>query len=290
MKYEISVIIPTYNPDKTLEIALKSISDQTFKNREVLVIDDGSDSKFVEYLRGLQDDFDFRLICLDSNSGSCARPLNVGISESKAKYISICAQDDFYMPKKLEVQYKLLEDSTESAMVYSDCFVTYGEGTDLSIQPRIPQRRQGNIFNDLLLQKFYIPALTVMMRRNIVVQLGGFDERLLIEDWDMWIRISYHYPVLYVNEELACYRIHKRSLSQIRKEDMKLDRKKIIAKWKDLPVAQNALFIADFLDSCPNKKTGYELFYQWIVSSTYIRSPYRLLRILIGHYRSKYIH
>jgi alpha-1,3-rhamnosyltransferase len=288
MNYAISVLIPTYNPKATLEITLNSIIKQDFLDKEIIVIDDNSDAAHICYLKDLNRKFKFKLILLDTNSGGCARPLNIGIRSSNGKYISICAQDDFYLPQKLSKQYSLLEGRQDCAMIYSDCFVTYGDGVELSIEPRTPKRRQGYIFEDLLFQRFYIPSPTVMIRRDVALQLGGFDENLFIEDWDMWMRVAFYYPILYINEKLACYRIHEHSLSQSRRNDMKLERKKIIDKWNFYPQNDKADFIADFLDSSPLEKSLGKLLYQWLICSAHVKNPYRLFRILMGHVKNKY--
>ena len=105
----VSVIIPCYNHQNYVEKSLKSVFDQTYKNIEIIVIDDGSKDNSVNILKELQKNNHFILECQE-NMGVC-KTLNKAISMSKGKYIAILASDDYWDLPKIEKQVKVLKDT-----------------------------------------------------------------------------------------------------------------------------------------------------------------------------------
>jgi len=121
------------------------------------------------------------------------------------------------MPEKLERQVKLLDLNKELGLVYSDSYIMDENGnlerdTLLSSSGLL----RGNVF-DKLFQRNFIPILTVMLRREVLSKVGGFDPKYRIaQDYDLWLRIAEHYPVDFTEEPLAKYRIHGGSVSRNR--------------------------------------------------------------------------
>lgn len=285
----VSVIIPTYNPCRYLEKSISSILSQDYENLELIIIDDKSNPSEREYINELRKKYSFKLIFLDQNSGSCARPINEGINIANGKYIGICAQDDFYLKCKISSQVKHMEENENFAMCYSDAYLIFDDNDNEYIEiKRSPKKKSGFIFNDILLQRFYIPALTVLVRKEVFATVGNFDESLLIEDWDMWLRIAYKYELGYLNMPLACYRSHKDNISKIRSDQMISDRLKIISKWRGLPISNPALAIASFLDQQINLSEPHLFIRNMILTFWYFRQPIRWLRIVFSKLLSPY--
>jgi alpha-1,3-rhamnosyltransferase len=228
----VSVIIPCYNHEKFVKEALQSVINQTYTNIQLIVIDDGSTDNSVEVIKELKQNFDF-VFETQSNIG-LSSTLNKGITKyAKGKYIAILASDDIWQENKLSIQVKFLENNKDFAMVCSNAFI-------VNSQSEIVDKFYNNFtnpnisFTEIALGRKIIPALTVIIRKEIFDFVGLFDKNLLIEDWDMWLRISYKYKVAGIDAYLANYRQHAFNTSSIKLEGMTMSRFEILSKWKGL--------------------------------------------------------
>ncbi len=206
---KVSVVIPTYNYAQYIEEAIGSVLAQTYRDYEIIVVDDGS----TDDTKGIISQYgpDVKYI-YQKNQGTCAAR-NTGIRNSKGEYIAILDSDDLWLPSKLEKQIKLFEANSRLGLVYSDGLV-FGEELawdDLSFGGNMNFYR-GRIFDKLILGNF-IPCLSVVIKRSCFDKVAPFDIDLDFSgDWDMWLRISLHYEVDYVDELLVKYRKHRGSL------------------------------------------------------------------------------
>ena len=276
----VSVIVPTYNPKSFLLSCIYSIYSQTYQSIEVIVVDDCStDPQSLCLLQSLQSHYKFNLIHLERNSGSCAKPINVALAKSRGDFVSIIAQDDLFTPVKLELQVNFLLSNPEYSMVYSNTTIVDSSARPLS--KRTPKRKSGFIFDDLILQRFYIPAISTLVRRSTYQAIGLFDESLIIEDWDMWLRISSQFSIGYLPLDLAVYRLHADSLSHVHAASMPIQRQQIIRKWLPLPIAHQALDVALFLDSASGPYTPLQYLRHLFVVSAILGQPLRVLRIVL---------
>jgi len=203
---EVSVVIPTYNYARYIREAIDSVLAQTYRDSEIIVIDDRStdDTKGVVSQYGPEIEY----IRQENQGLSAAR--NTGIRNSKGEYIAILDSDDIWLPSKLEKQIKLFEANSELGLVYSDGLV-FGEKLawdDLSFGGNMNFYR-GRIFDKLLMGNF-IPCPSVVIRRGCFDKVGLFDINLgACEDWDMSLRISLHHEIDYVDELLVKHRKHR---------------------------------------------------------------------------------
>jgi len=196
----VSVIITTYNTDKyCLTRAIKSVLTQTYQNIELIVVDDGSNYPF----DNADTDF-FRhnicWICLLKNRGvGVAR--NIGLSASKGKYVAFLDHDDWWERQKIEKQVSLLQES-KAGWVYCGIVVHDKKGNIL--RTTLP-KKSGDISKEILKNQIINGSVSaVMTRREILVSVGGFSEnRNIIEDWDLWIRMAETSCVEFVPEALA---------------------------------------------------------------------------------------
>jgi glycosyltransferase involved in cell wall biosynthesis len=278
----VTIIVPTYNPCEYLDKTLSSIYAQDYENLEVLVVDDCSDDVALQYIKQLKEVYKFKLHLLSENSGGCAKPLNEGIKIARGKYIGICAQDDFHLIDKTSRQVMYMEANPNFFMSFTDSFLVIGGNDSQYNKQKTPMRKSGRIFEDILLQRFYIPALSVLIRREVFDLVGGFDENLLIEDWDMWLKIANRFEIAYLNVATACYRSHSENISKKRFGQMRTDRIVIINKWKEMPISYAALKIAYFLDE-PIQSRNILIFGKNALTAFWnIRQPIRLMRILFS--------
>jgi GT2 family glycosyltransferase len=210
----ISVVTAVRNASPWIAETIESVLQQTCPPHELIVVDDGSTDDTCEVVSRYRSSL--RLIRIDARGKSVGK--NVGIRAASGDYIAFIDGDDLWLPQKLEVQAKVLLARPGLAWVYSDSFLFEGN-TDKSLGTfgQISCLHEGNVLRSLLLCDF-IPALTVVVRRDVFQDVGDFDEKLLRyqpEDWDLWLRIAAVYPVALVNEPLARYRVHASSLTAL---------------------------------------------------------------------------
>jgi hypothetical protein len=218
---------------------------------------------------------------LTHNSGSCAKPLNDGFAASSGDLISIAAQDDFFHRDKIESQVEFMLHNPSHGMCFSDSNIVVVDSTEYRIS-RTPNRRGGEIFEDLIFQRFYIPSTSVLLRREVLLSVGGYDESLYLEDWDMHLRVSKLYSVGYIPRSLSTSRVLANSMSQrVSDRYMSDARLAVLAKWAELPLHKTAVKILYFLDHRAQGCTLSSVFSGLVVALFAVRQPYRLIRIFV---------
>ncbi|SEK28255.1 glycosyltransferase family 2 protein [Nitrosovibrio tenuis] len=212
----VSVIIPTYNCESYIVETLESILDQTFKNIEIIVVDDGSTDRTCQIVSSYG--ALVRLVT-QSNSGVCAAR-NRGIREAAGRYLCLMDHDDYWFPDKLALQLEEMDAHPEVGLVYStfiwwwpDADGTFPDPGSYRVQPYpagIDEEFSGWIYHLLLLDCWVLTS-SALIRAEVFDKCGVFDESLpYSEDWDLWLRISREYPFIKVKKPLTLYRQHPR--------------------------------------------------------------------------------
>jgi alpha-1,3-rhamnosyltransferase len=273
----VSVVVPCYNHEKYVKETIESIINQTYKNIELIVIDDGSKDNSVSVIQELADKYGFTFIHRP-NKGLSAT-LNEGIKLSKGKYFSAIASDDILMLEKIEKQVEFMESNPEYGMCYGK--IVYFEDSIKNTSEYSNSNKQGWVFDDLLNYGCFIPAPSTFMRKEVFESVGGFDKNLWIEDWDMWLRISQKYQVGYIDEYLAYYRKHDTNISSQSLKMYKAE-KQILEKYKDYEnfdnVIKNKKIVWFSLLSRKYKKEAMKYFMH---SIKYLLVDIRVLKALI---------
>lgn len=208
----ISVVIPAYNAEKYLAETLESVRAQTFRDYEVIVVDDGStDCSF-----DIAGRFDGVCRLRQTNRGAAAAR-NSGISVARGAYVAFLDADDLWMPAKLETQVAYLVRNPQTSWIYSDaCVFDSATGrTKCRIGERI-RLHKGEVLRDLMLRCF-IPSATPVVRRTALLDAGLFDERWerrLGEDWYLWLRLAERHEIALIDEPLAWIRTHDENTSR----------------------------------------------------------------------------
>ncbi len=210
----VSVIIPTYNRVPFLGDAVRSVLAQPQDGVEIIVVDDGSTDGTEELVRG----FDAGLIYLRvPHRGQPAATRNRGLEAARGEFIALLDSDDLFLAGKLPLQCTALAAHPDVALVYSN-------GYFFSDDPGVPISRvldglptpSGAAFADLLRGNFLFPAVT-LIRRSCLDTVGTFDEALTlrgVEDYDLWLRLSARFPMLYVPGDVAAIRRHTDNISK----------------------------------------------------------------------------
>ncbi|MFH1352777.1 MAG: glycosyltransferase [bacterium] len=196
----VSVILPTYNREYLIVEAIESVLSQSYSNLELIVVDDCSTDSTKKKVTDLKDSR-IRYVKLEKNRGP-AYGRNVGINLAKGEFVAFQDDDDYWLKDKLEKQVKALSGSPiTTGMVYTGIY-----NVKKDRKKYIPSKknvvRDGLIFR-LLLRGNFVP-IHALIRRNCFEKTGLFDEDLpVLEDWDMWIKISMRYKILYIREPLV---------------------------------------------------------------------------------------
>ncbi len=206
----VSVIIPTYNAAEYLSKAIESVLAQTFKDYELIVVDDGSTDDTEEVVRRFGD----RVKYLRQENRGPGAAKNLGIKNSRGSLIATLDADDRWFPHKLAVQFAYMKEHSEAALVYGNCSTFDEQGILTEAYDGIHRKVfSGDVFDKLILKNF-IASITIMVRKSCLARVGLFPENFMIsEDWHLWLRIAKEYPIGYIDEPLAMYRWQKKSLT-----------------------------------------------------------------------------
>lgn len=195
----VSVIIPTYNRAYCIEKAVESVLKQDYDNMEILIVDDGSTDDTETIIRNIGDERIKYYKILSNKGAGAAR--NVGIQHAKGKYIAFQDSDDVWVEGKLKKQVAVLENS-DYGMVYS-CFEREFPDGRVEKVPRDAiqkEAKEGYIYPYLLAES-YISTQTMLVKKEVLYQIQGFDEALKsYEDYDLAIRIARNCEVAFINE------------------------------------------------------------------------------------------
>lgn len=213
----VSAIVPAYNAEKFIERTLKSVLSQTYKNIEVLVVDDGSQDRTAEIVKSIASQ-DQRVLLLQQPNSGVAAARNLAIQKSKGEFIAPIDADDIWYPQNLE---KLVQRSIESdasvGLVYS-WSIDINEA-DLPSGEFRASRIEGEVYTTLLCHDFIANASSVLIRRSCLEKVDGYDCSLKdqngqgCEDWELYLRIAEHYQFRVVPEFLVGYRKLPNSMS-----------------------------------------------------------------------------
>lgn len=222
----VSVLLTCYDHLAYLPDAWESIFAQTYRDFEVIALDDGSADGTRDWLREREDQA--RILFNEKNLGTYAT-LNRGLGAASGEFIAILNDDDVWRPTKLERQIELLDRFPRVGLVHTDGFFIDAHGERLEGSPlgfEFPRTETGDVFLDLAYQNKII-ASAALVRRDCFDALGGFDETYFGSgDWQMWLRIAERWEVGYVAEPLTLYRVHganaSHKLERIWRDDQRL--------------------------------------------------------------------
>ncbi len=222
----VSIIIPAYNSEKYLAWTLKSVLAQTVPDWEAIIVNDGSTDSTAEIAENFSR-LDRRFRVVHQRNGGIARARNRGLLEAKPnyKYCMLLDHDDVYEPDALELLLTALEGDKEAVAAHGMAQIIDNAGIPQIIDGKPlawPIRRRG-IHGKLLkiwpvsapttfavlAFKDIIPANSIMMRREKMEQIGGFDSNAVpCDDWDMWLRLSRLGHIAFVNRIIYSWRRH----------------------------------------------------------------------------------
>ncbi|BAY84900.1 putative glycosyl transferase [Calothrix parasitica NIES-267] len=205
----ISVIIPVFNGAATIEETINSILNQTFKDIEIIIINDGSTDATLEIIEKISDT---RIKIFSYPNAGLSASRNRGISQAKGEYISFIDADDLWTPDKLESQWQALQENPQAAVAYS--WTNYIDESSKFLKSGRRIKVNGDAFSKLLVTNFLENGSNPLIRKTALEKVGGFDESLsAAEDKDMWLRLAIYQEFICVEEPQILYRTSTTSMS-----------------------------------------------------------------------------
>ena len=203
----ISVIIPTYNRLNLLKETVESVRHQTFRDFEIIVVNDGSTDGTAKWLDTQGD-----LKHLDQENKGIATSRNNGAAAAEGEWFAFVDHDDLWAPDKLEIQAEFMKRNPDVGLVAA-------RHVRLSQKP--PKVRNHRwIKGDLLVKVFsesFIHTSSVIIRRDVFRAINGFPARYRFADeFDVWLKIAANYPVAYVYDPLVFIRFYESNTSHDR--------------------------------------------------------------------------
>ncbi len=206
---KISVIIPAYNAEKTIQETIESVLEQTLSDFEIIIIDDGSQDATVDIISTFSD---FRIKAFSyANAGACVSR-NRGFTHSVGEFIAFLDADDLWKPDKLKSQLQALENNPKADVAYSwsDCI----DEESKFLRRGGYSRASGDVYPQLLLLNFLENGSNPLIRRQAITDIGGFDESLPAgQDWDFYLRLAINRKFVLVPRKQILYRASTGSIS-----------------------------------------------------------------------------
>lgn len=205
---DVSVILPTFNRRRLLELAIESVFAQTCTNWELIIADDGSGADTREYLKSLRSP-QVQIVWL-SGCGNPSRARNAAIGVARGRYLAFLDSDDIWAPSKLEKQLSALRGATGARWSYTmeDLIDESGRPVVNAALPTFAAR-EGWVFEALLKLELAMSMPTVVADRELVNEIGGFDQLLRFGEWhDLCLRLALKSEVVVVREPLCSVRMH----------------------------------------------------------------------------------
>jgi glycosyltransferase involved in cell wall biosynthesis len=206
---KISVIIPAYNAELTIQETIASVQQQTVTDLEIIVINDGSTDRTLDILQSIDDS---RLKVFSYLNAGLSTARNRGIFQANGEFIAFLDADDLWTVDKLELQLAALLQHPESGVAYSWTYFMNEKAGYIFPGDRLFFK--GNVYADLLVRNFIASGSNPLIRKDVIDKIGGFNPKYShFADWDYWLQISQKYDFVVVPQYQIFYRQSSQSMS-----------------------------------------------------------------------------
>lgn len=201
----VSVIIPTYNRAYTIQRSIESVLNQSFKDFELIIVDDGSSDNTEEIVNGIKDS---RIRYIKQSNAGAAAARNTGVCNAKYDYIAFQDSDDYWYPDKLRKQVEALKNNKADVVFCKLRRINYGDGNDI-----LPDIGQGFVTFDKLLRQPMISTQTLFGKKEVFVNYP-FDEDLqALEDYAFSFAAARQYTFYHIADVLVDLYLQENSLT-----------------------------------------------------------------------------
>lgn len=282
-----------YNCEKYIKEAVDSMLNQTFSDFELIILDNQSSDATVNMVRLFKDE---RIVLVQNreNLGQ-TKALNLGLKMAKGEYIARMDADDYSYPERLELQYDFLSKNKNIAVVGAQYLEMNEEGKTLRpfYLPTDPLEIKCYLIGAPELSYHCVPHPIVLMRKAPLLDVGGYDERFIAQDFNLWMRLARKYEFANLSEVLFKYRIRQGNQTQNLRSTFQKDCAKTIYEnishyWPSLKEPQKEILwrMLNFLPqaSGPEASQVFETFDQYFSKVVPVNSKSLKLRERIKAY------
>ncbi|MEO5976381.1 MAG: glycosyltransferase [Chryseolinea sp.] len=216
----VTVICISYNHERFIGQAIDSVINQTYEQIQIIIIDDGSADNSASVITQFKVKYNsLEVLLLTQNVGNCAA-FNTAYALAKGSFIVDFATDDVMMPDRIEKQVRQFEQyGGDVGIVFTDATYIDEKGKFIrnhfehllkfGLILKVPR---GDVYRSVL-ERYFIPSPTALIRRQVIDQLGGYDEKLSYEDFDLFVRASRLFKFEFLDERLTAVRKLSKSMS-----------------------------------------------------------------------------
>ncbi len=229
MEPKVSAMMLTHNRKNWLREAIKSVLNQTYKNFELIIIDNASTDGTKEMVEKEFDDE--RIVYVRNKKNIYPGAENQMINLAKGEYIAVCDDDDISLPERFEKSVEFLEKNLNVAMIGGDVISIDKEGNEIN-RANYPKELT---FEDIYGSDGMINSSTVIMRKSIMKEVGGYDnESSMTHDYDLYLRIAKEHKIRNLGCFLSKYRVHSDNISLKNLELTVKYRQRALLKWAEV--------------------------------------------------------
>ena len=213
----VSVVIPAFNHEPYIQRSLDSVAEQDYPNKEIVVIDDGSNDATKEKIEAWvrNNETSMKIIFKAQENVGTAKTLNRLLDMARGDYIALSSSDDYLLPGSLSLRVEMLNKVNKKA-VFGDCMVI-DENDEYLHESSISGLYDGDKkllqsnhhLPSQILRSFSIAGPAMLFHRSILSSLGNFDSSLLVEDWDFCLNLAVNNELAFLDHPVGVYRLHK---------------------------------------------------------------------------------
>ncbi len=212
MNEKVSIILPVYNGEKYISEAIESIIDQTYKNFELIIINDCSTDNTLELCNSYADKDQRIKVFSNETNLKLPNSLNAGFERASGYYYTWTSDDNIYKPNAIETMIRELKNNRDLVMVYSN-YAKIDSNGDIIENVKLRDSR--------FLTTGNVCGACFLYTADVAKKVGKYDATLfLAEDYDYWIRIYKEGNIKHLLDNLYCYRVHSGSLTATRREQI----------------------------------------------------------------------
>ncbi len=223
---KVSIVLPVYNGEQFLSEAIDSILAQSYKDWELIIVDDCSTDSTPSIIEDYSKKDDRIRYYRNDRNRKLPGSLNKGFSMAQGEYLTWTSDDNLYRENALERMVTYLDSNEKADFVYADYSQVDCQGKEV-VTICLPDAAMLPVQN--------IVGACFLYRKSLKEMVGDYDENLfLIEDYDYWIRCYLSGKLAHINEDLYLYRIHEKSLSAQRKSEIIRKQKELRSRYYEL--------------------------------------------------------
>ncbi|HHX61064.1 MAG TPA: glycosyltransferase family 2 protein [Epulopiscium sp.] len=206
---QISVVMACYNDDAYVGQAIESILNQSFKDFEFIIVNDGSTDNSANIINTYDDD---RIIYIERENGGLSKALNTGLKVAKGKYIARIDSDDIALPNRLQVQFDFMERNSDYVVIGSSVIYMDVNAEDIYVQQF---EKKSSVLKSKILDRPPVPHVTAFFRRDIAEKVGNYyeDIKQYFEDHLLFKQMIKYGEVTNLKQALMRYRIVPTSIT-----------------------------------------------------------------------------